>query len=60
LKWARRAALALFLLTWLLQLTASQSVEALRVFSREISATALIVWICTLAASQIILAWRRG
>ncbi len=60
LKWARRGALLTFLVGWLLQLSSFEFMAAARLFSREISATALILWICTLAASQIILALRRS
>lgn len=60
LKWARRAALITFLGCWMLQLTSFEFLSPLRMLSREISATALILWICTLAASQIILALRRN
>ncbi|HEX4945481.1 MAG TPA: hypothetical protein VFZ34_02295 [Blastocatellia bacterium] len=60
LKWARRGAMGTFLLFWVLQITAFEWTGFLRAFSREISATALIIWICALAASQIILALRRS
>ncbi len=60
LKWARRAALMTFLGFWMLQLTSFEFMTSVRMLSREISATALIIWICTLAASQIMLALRRG
>ncbi len=59
LKWAQRVALMTFLGFWMLQLTSFESMSSVRMLSREISATALIIWICTLAASQIILALRR-
>ena len=60
LKWARRVALSTFLGGWMLQLTSFELLLPLRMLSREISATALILWICTLAASQLILALRRN
>ena len=60
LKWARRGALLTFLGGWLLQLSNFEFVATARMFSQEISATALILWICTLAASQIIMALRRS
>lgn len=60
LKWARRGALGLFLLTWFLQLAIFELTTAIRDISREISATALIIWFCSLVASHVILALRRG
>ena len=60
LKWAQRVALLTFLGFWLLQLTSLDFLSSVRMLSREVSATALILWICTLAASQIILALRRN
>ncbi len=60
LKWARRVALMTFLGFWLLQLTSFEFLSSVRMLSREISATALILWVCTLAASQIMLALRRN
>ena len=60
LKWAQRVALLTFLGFWLLQITSLEFLSSVRMFSREVSATALILWICTLAASQIILALRRN
>lgn len=59
LKWARRGALLAFLSGWMLQLSSFEFIATARLFSQEISATALILWICTLAASQLIMAWRR-
>ncbi len=60
LKWAQRAALMTFLGFWMLQLVSFEFLSSVRMLSREISATALIIWVCTLAASQIILALRRS
>ncbi|MFN7931230.1 MAG: hypothetical protein U0Y68_25535 [Blastocatellia bacterium] len=60
LKWARRGALGMFLLAWLLQLATFEIPLTARHFSREISATALILWLCALVASHIILALRRS
>lgn len=60
LKWARRSMLGVFLVTWLLQVATFEIPLAARHFSREISATALILWFCALVASHIILALRRG
>ncbi len=60
LKWARRGALGMFLVAWLLQLATFEATASVRHLSREISATALIIWLCTLVASHIILALRRG
>lgn len=60
LKWARRGALIAFLIAWMFQLLTFDFVAPVRMLSREISATALIIWICTLTASQIILALRRS
>lgn len=59
LKWARRVAFSLFLLGWMLHLSTFEIVASFREMSRELSATGLILWICTLTASQIILAYRR-
>ncbi|MBS1806810.1 MAG: hypothetical protein JST84_01295 [Acidobacteria bacterium] len=60
LKWARRGALTMFLVAWLLQLATFELALSVRTFSREISATALIIWFCALVASHIILALRRS
>ena len=60
LKWAQRAALITFLGFWMLQLVSFEFLSSVRMLSREISATALIIWVCTLAVSQIILALRRS
>jgi tetratricopeptide (TPR) repeat protein len=60
LKWAQRAALLAFLGFWMLQLTRFEFLSSVRMLSREISATALILWICTFAARQIILVLRRS
>ena len=60
LKWARRGALTMFLAAWLLQLATFEIASSVRGFSREISATALIIWLCALVASHIILALRRS
>ncbi len=60
LKWARRGSLMVFLTFWMLQLISFDFLSSVRMLSREISATALILWVCTLAASQIILALRRN
>ena len=60
LKWARRFAFTLFLCSWILQITSFQVTAPIRDLSQEISATSLIIWVCSLAASQIILALRRS
>lgn len=60
LKWARRGALGMFLVAWLLQLVTFEIASSARHFSREICATALIIWVCALVASHIILALRRS
>ena len=60
LKWAQRAALMTCLGFWMLQLVGFEFLSSVRMLSREISATALIIWVCILAASQIILALRRS
>jgi tetratricopeptide (TPR) repeat protein len=53
LKWGRRAALALFLAAWLMQLGSYQFLSAVHHFSREISATAAVMWIITSTASYL-------
>lgn len=60
LKWARAGTLLLFLITWLLQLNTIAIADSLRNLCREVSATALIIWVCALVASHIILALRRN
>jgi hypothetical protein len=60
LKWARRGALGLFLIAWLCQLATWEIPLVTRHLSRELSATALILWFCALVASHIILALRRN
>lgn len=60
LKWVQRGALVTFLGFWMLQLSSFELAVTIRSVSREVSATALIVWVCALAASQIILALRRS
>jgi tetratricopeptide (TPR) repeat protein len=60
LKWARRGALIIFLVAWLLQLNTIVSADAVRTLCRELSATALIIWVCALVANHIIWAFRRG
>ncbi|MFN7947118.1 MAG: hypothetical protein U0Z53_17330 [Blastocatellia bacterium] len=52
LKWARRGAMFAFLIAWFCHLTFYR-VDALQTLSREISATAGIVWLTTLAASYL-------
>lgn len=60
LKWARRFAFTLFLFSWIVQITSFAVTAPIRAMSQEISATSLIIWVCTLTASQIILALRRS
>jgi tetratricopeptide (TPR) repeat protein len=51
LKWARRGALVAFLVAWFIHLTCPQFAPWMQALSREISATAAIIWISTLTAS---------
>jgi hypothetical protein len=51
LKWARRGALCAFLAAWLVHLTCQQFAPSMHALSREISATAAIIWISTITAS---------
>ena len=60
LKWVQRGTLTIFLGFWMLQLSTFEFMATVRTLSREISATALIIWVCVLVASQIILALRRS
>ncbi|MBL8204007.1 MAG: hypothetical protein JNM09_07235 [Blastocatellia bacterium] len=60
LKWVQRGALTTFLGFWMLQLSTFEFMTTVRPLSREISATALIIWVCALVASHIILALRRS
>lgn len=51
LKWGRRAALTLFCVAWLLHLTSFQFTNAAHNLTREISATALVMWVVTSTAT---------
>ncbi|HYE75785.1 MAG TPA: hypothetical protein VEF04_20750, partial [Blastocatellia bacterium] len=53
LRWGRRVALALFCAAWLLQLTSFQATNTVQIVSREISATALVMWIITSTATYL-------
>jgi tetratricopeptide (TPR) repeat protein len=53
LKWARRGALFTFLVSWFFHLAFHQAADSLQTLSREISATAAIVWLSTIAASYL-------
>jgi hypothetical protein len=59
LKWGRRAAFAFFLVAWLLQLGSYQLTSAVHNFSREITATAAVMWVITTTATYIF-SQRRG
>ena len=54
LKWARRGAMIAFLTSWFFHLTFYQVADSLQILSREISATAAVIWISTLAASYLL------
>lgn len=53
LKWARRGAMIAFLASWFFHLTFYQVADSLLALTREISATAAIIWLSTLAASYL-------
>lgn len=53
LKWGRRAALVLFVAAWLLQVGSYQFTSVVHNFSREISATAAVMWIVTTTATHL-------
>lgn len=53
LRWARRGAMLIFLGFWLIHLAFQQSDTSLQALSREISATAAVVWLSTIAASYL-------
>lgn len=53
LKWGRRVALALFCGAWFMQLSSFQITNTVQILSREISATALVMWIITSTATYL-------
>lgn len=59
LKWARRFTFGLFLAGWVTHLIALQSNIQVREISRELSATALVMWVFAMFLSQVIHAYRR-
>lgn len=53
LKWARRGAMLAFLISWFFHLAFYQLADSFQTLSREISATAAVIWLSTLAASYL-------
>jgi len=53
LKWARRGAMVLFLSSWFFHLASYRVTDSFQTISREISATAAVIWLSTIAASYL-------